>query len=442
MRSAALASRPAKYLTQLARTARSHGGLLLSRRYVNCKVKLRFRCAEGHSLQMSQERVQSGRWCGTCSLARVAARTRALYFAKLKSVVARRGGRILSPEYVNSQTKLRYRCASGHEWSAVPNSIMVGRWCPLCANATRNLWRKDRVARRLQRIVAKRGGTILPPGFTSYKASLRCRCKTGHTWRATPEGIDTGVWCRTCELDELNASLRKVAKRRGGSVLTKRCQKAIEKARFRCAQGHEFRLKTFELRHRWCPRCNSSAALTMDRLHLAARERGGECLAPARGDVLPKLPWRCGEGHEWKADPHSVIAGSWCPICRVRGGHSLAPLGMGVMRAMAADRGGKCLSSTYRGAREKLRWQCVRGHVWSARVMHVRKGSWCPVCSYSRPGGIEVIRAIAIEHGGRCLTRSWNDHRKSLAFRCKRGHRFSQLGNVIKAGVWCPRCGG
>jgi len=31
---------------------------------------------------------------------------------------------------------MRWRCAEGHEWSALPERIRRGAWCPMCAGRT------------------------------------------------------------------------------------------------------------------------------------------------------------------------------------------------------------------------------------------------------------------------------------------------------------------
>lgn len=44
-----------------------------------------------------------------------------------------RGGQCLSPESSDSKTKLKWKCALGHEWEATPMLVRAGHWCPECA---------------------------------------------------------------------------------------------------------------------------------------------------------------------------------------------------------------------------------------------------------------------------------------------------------------------
>jgi hypothetical protein len=66
--------------------------------------------------------------------------------ADMQTLARLRGGECLSDEYVNTQTKLRWRCDRGHEWSTRPMVIIKGHWCRECAWL--DLSRKDRKRRR------------------------------------------------------------------------------------------------------------------------------------------------------------------------------------------------------------------------------------------------------------------------------------------------------
>ncbi|WP_144155550.1 hypothetical protein [Paraburkholderia sp. BCC1885] len=51
------------------------------------------------------------------------------------------------------------------------------------------------------------------------------------------------------------------------------------------------------------------------------------------------------------------------------------------MQALADSRGGACLSDTYVSSRQKLQWQCHRGHAWWTMAASVKNGHWCPECA-------------------------------------------------------------
>jgi hypothetical protein len=129
-------------------------------------------------------------------------------------------------------------------------------------------------------------------------------------------------------------------------------------------------------------------------------------------------------------------------VCERGWGKSRARLTIEVMREMARENGGECLSRMYGGIYGKLRWRCAKGHEWTTPANNVRRGGWCPTCSHSARGTLEGMRALAIKRGGRCLTRRWDNHRGPLSFECANGHRFRARANVVKSGAWCPACAG
>ena len=42
-----------------------------------------------------------------------------------------KGGNCLSTNYINNQTKLKWKCSKGHVWEATPDSVKnQNTWCP------------------------------------------------------------------------------------------------------------------------------------------------------------------------------------------------------------------------------------------------------------------------------------------------------------------------
>jgi len=120
--------------------------------------------------------------------------------------------------------------------------------------------------------------------------------------------------------------------------------------------------------------------LTMDEIQQDAARRGGRCLAETYIDSLTLMDWECAQGHRWRAVAHSIRQGHWCKKCaddRLR--HPVAAL-----QAVAAERGGRCLSERYSNSQAKLEWACQHGHTWLASLNLVKQGSWCPACRAAR----------------------------------------------------------
>ncbi len=62
----------------------------------------------------------------------------------MQQLAESRGGKCLSTEFVDVKTKLRWKCAFGHEWEATPRLHLAGHWCAECAPPP---WNWDAIAR-------------------------------------------------------------------------------------------------------------------------------------------------------------------------------------------------------------------------------------------------------------------------------------------------------
>lgn len=430
------AERRAQYLEQLRELVEGRGGRLLSTSYVDTRTKVRIECSVGHRWAETPEHVAEGRWCSRCSAQ--ARRQRAL--EALEDVVRARGGKILS-KYRNANTHVRFACVHGHTWRTQPIVVLRRRaWCPTCADAARIAQQRADALARLQQIVDEHGGRILSP-WVGSRAPLLFECARGHTCWRQPAAIRAGEWCSVCRGTRLCIEqAHDVARERGGRCLSAAYRGGTRPLRWRCAAGHEWSTVLVNiLDGGWCPSCRGLPPGDIEQMRLLATERGGELLSIRYQNANIRLRWRCAAGHEWLAKPADVTKGSWCHTCaKAKGGRPR--LTLQEMQHTAAERGGQCLSDVYVNNKQRLLWRCARGHEWLASGNRVRQGSWCPRCKYSVRGTLGGMEALALERGGRCLSRSWNDHRKPLRFRCVHGHVFELIGSAVRTGVWCPRC--
>ncbi len=117
--------------------AKSKGGRCLSTVYVNATTKLTWECAKFHRWETRAGVVKNGHWCPTCVNCKKLTIDDCRLFAQSKK------GLCLSDTYVNNSTPLRWKCDSGHKWSASFHSIKDnGYWCPCCKQKSESVARE------------------------------------------------------------------------------------------------------------------------------------------------------------------------------------------------------------------------------------------------------------------------------------------------------------
>lgn len=127
------AGKATRTLEQMKEIARAKGGDCLSSEYVNQKTKLKWKCAQGHIwLTYPNYIVNHNGWCPYCS-------HRAKHsIEEMKKLATAKKGKCLSSVYVNSVTKLVWKCDKGHTWKTNPKNVIKGSWCPVCSHILKN----------------------------------------------------------------------------------------------------------------------------------------------------------------------------------------------------------------------------------------------------------------------------------------------------------------
>lgn len=177
----------------------SRGGRCLSRRYLNTRDRMRWRCEAGHTWSASLEAVLRGDWCQACHFERIKPAQ-----DSLEQAAAARGGRCLSA-YVDKETPLQWQCAEGHTWFAPWFRVSKGQWCHLCAVKARS-----RTIEQMQELAQSRGGKCLSTVYPGAHGKIEWQCAKGHVWHAAVNSVWRGSWCAECAHDS-----RRIARTQG-----------------------------------------------------------------------------------------------------------------------------------------------------------------------------------------------------------------------------------
>jgi hypothetical protein len=503
-------------LADMLKIAQERGGTCLSKKFVNVSTHLQWRCSDGHVWEAKPNNILNGRWCPKCARKKIADKQRHS-IDEMIELARSRGGECLSKTYVNNRTRLEWKCSRGHRWGATPHHIILGTWCPTCADEATGIRNRKYSIEDMQRVAHERGGECLSENFISLDRNLEWRCSKGHRWKARAYNV-----------------ISKVS---------------------------------------WCPYCSGNARLTIDDMRQIAKQRHGICLSEEYINSSTKLKWQCNDKHEWEANPSKILGSQWCPICSIGLGERICRIffeklfdrsfpksrpkwlknkdgnqmeldghckslnlafehqgeqhfahkkhfhseeafqkrkhddltkeelckkheillikvpeiprfldvpdvksyiidqcnkagfdnlpqdieavdvhideaytsGMAeylsLIKGIAEQRGGRCLSDYYAGNFVHLSFQCKEGHIWKATPANIKRGKWCPYCA-GKYKTISDMQKMAKAREGKCLSEKYVNDTTKLKWQCKKGHIWETTPGHVKGGSWCPECAG
>ncbi|MEN9407029.1 MAG: hypothetical protein RLZZ455_245 [Candidatus Parcubacteria bacterium] len=430
--------------------AAEHGGKCLSEKYINSKTNLKLHCIKGHIWETAPNNVRQGNWCPIC------AGTKLLTIEEMQGIANERGGKCLSPRYINSTTNLKWQCKEGHIWEAKPYLVKQGTWCPKC-----RIWIGENTCRLyMENIFSNSFPKSKPKWLKNDKGNqleLDGYCeklKLAFEYQGIQHYKSDG-WFSKEKVEKVkwrDEQKRKICNQNGVSLLIIPYQNNLDviyDTIIDQCRKYNFIIPNYDKNLKF-ENFTSYSYNNLEELRKIALRRGGELLSQTYFNNKTPLLWQCKDGHVWKATPNSVRKGydnsrkgTWCAICSGKKQHTIEE-----MQKLAVKHGGLCLSNEYLNSKTKLKWQCKVGHVWETAPGNIFQGYWCPVCrrieiNKNMPRlTIEEMQRIAAERGGRCLSYKYINSKTMLKWQCKFGHEWEAVPGLVKHGTWCLACSG
>ena len=423
-----------------------------------------------------------------------------------KALAIEKNGECLSTAYKTLNTKLKWQCSKGHTWESIPNSILRGTWCKVCAGKTK------KNIQDMQELADARGGQCLSKNYINGKTKLIWECANGHIWEAKYDNIQQGKWCPDCstglsericrtyfeevfkvpfpntkgiswlrndksnylELDGYSNTLQLAFEHQGAQhyegesyfekakyddIKAKLCEEnnvllipipqlgvLLPHSKLHSFLKEEFKNTRFEQYN--LPRLKDvdlsrAYSFRVDlEMKRLAENNGGEFLSKHYLGSTIKHQWKCAKGHVWSTTPSAISSGNWCPKCGNIYSSEKRKAHFNEILSVIHDKGGVCLSSEYFNSKTKLKIECHEGHRWEALQPSLKRGHWCPTCAGQEKLKIDDIMLIAESRGGKCLSKKYVNANELMLWRCNKGHEWQAPAGRIKSGTWCLKCSG
>jgi len=164
---------------------------LLSTEYINSNYKLKYRCPNGHIGFIKWDHFRDGHRCAECG------GNKKLSIDLIKKDFELCGYTLLSDVYINSRSKLNYKCPKGHENSITWDNWHTGYRCPQCSLGVV----KDKLKLDydfIKNSFEKEGYTLLSQTYENAFQRLDFICPNGHKWGIIWNSWQHGSRCGKC----------------------------------------------------------------------------------------------------------------------------------------------------------------------------------------------------------------------------------------------------
>lgn len=322
------------YLQKAKDYAISRGGECLATEYVSAREHLEWKCSNpNHPSWLSGIHIVSrNSWCPKCAKEILASKNILQDgLQQAQTLASNNGGTCLSTEYINSATKMLFKCHNNQHESfyAAFHDIKKGGWCKKCFFENLSINKSLKNGLQLaQALAAKSGGTCLSTEYINNSTKMKWKCSNNKhfSWETTYNQIRKGSWCPECAKlseDQVFEKCHNKAKLMNGIFLPTTYTHRHSKLKFQCNAGHPAFETTYDnvIHHdTWCPRC--AGMFTPEEFLKKAQEKaiskGGKCLSTEYVNGTTKLLWKCShpEHKPWKATYSGVVnSDKWCKTC-------------------------------------------------------------------------------------------------------------------------------
>lgn len=158
-------------IEEMKEIALKRDGKCLSKIYKNANSRLKWKCNVCNKIwYASPNNVIKGTWCPRCT------KHEKLTIEEMKKLAKSKDGECLSDIYVNIDTDLLWKCNKcGEIWSACPDNIKQGTWCPKCAGT------KKKSLEEIQELAKIRGGKCLSKEYLGSDENHLCQKQRNNT---------------------------------------------------------------------------------------------------------------------------------------------------------------------------------------------------------------------------------------------------------------------
>jgi hypothetical protein len=427
------------------RIENERGFELISTEYINANTPLTVRCKNEHEWKVSYSGLfgKSRLGCPHCS-------HRAKHtYEEVKERIAEKGFELLSTEYTGANNKILLRCSNGHEWESSYSCIVRrNTGCPYCKGTIKKTYEEIYEAFKSKGYKL----LSLDYVNSQTKLQYQCPNHPDRELWISYGNLHSGHGCPYCVRKHSDITYEEVKlafEERGYILLSTEYKNCDTKLHYQCPSHLDKNLWVdyyhFQ-RGQGCPYCIGRGVLTYEEVKLAFEERGYILISEEYINKQTKLQYQCPNHPDkelWIDYSHLQERGQGCPYCSGVGDVTYADAKLAFEK-----RGYKLISTEFINNQTKLQYQCPNHpdkELWM-NYGNLQSGRSCPYCSKTAVWTYEEIKEYFEITDGRgyklISVEQPKDTHDKLQYQCP-NHPDKELWILranLQKGRGCPYC--
>jgi len=172
-----------------------------------------------------------------------------LTYEQVKSYIESFNYQLLSTEYINNKTKLKFKCPENHKFEMTYNNFKYGQRCPIC------IGNKKLTYEQVKSYIESFNYQLLSNEYIDNKTKLKLQCPEGHIYKVRYRNFKHGNRCFQCYKKPYN-EIKKIIELYNYKLISKTYKNAHTKLKLQCPEGHIFEMSYAHFYYgRRCPIC-------------------------------------------------------------------------------------------------------------------------------------------------------------------------------------------
>jgi len=168
-----------------------HGCELLEKEYKNCKTKMKYKCNCGDISEINFDNFKQGRRCKKCANTKLR-KDRQFSFQYVYDYFEKQGCKLLEKEYINSHTKMKYRCKCGDISGIRLSNFKLGERCMKCGGNEKFTFKY------VYNYFKEQDCELLEKKYINSKSLMKYRCNCKDINKISFSDFKDGHRCNKC----------------------------------------------------------------------------------------------------------------------------------------------------------------------------------------------------------------------------------------------------